>query len=672
MRNSLVFTICLGLCFAPDVLAVDVPIKSKVETKAKPETKSKPETKGEKKSRTATEKIVEAAKKQGPKTKKIPTAPIIYNRMPTQAQFKSELVSSEPVSILNGGIGNGTNQSYFCSGMDEADQYNSALFYTNPGWQVKYDWPPNVDTSMNRGTYHLVRLLDHCRMVGGCGDVPADKRFFAIGIPTHATNCYMWGKTKSFDDLIYTNPPDQGAAGTSPLGKNHPAWLNRNFIIDPASASQHAFVYGHYLFKQIDRSAEANPNLNVSANEMAITLNTSQPYDIENSSTPFALDIPYSPDHLKQGFTCAQISRAGGYKSNPLIQPWNQTGECLPTDYGWRLYHQTLLEYEVNFLAAMIANNDFGNLYPSAPGNWESLNLTQKESAAIIVNIWGILNEMLSKVGWVGTPNPDDILIKKCPHLADGALVEYFPDNNTIGILKPIAEDCHSKRARGSNPTYNTENCEPSYGLRYNGGLYEKYSNAGYTLRDGGDSMVADPGAYARADGYSVFVSSLLAHQLVHAYFQKKLNENRMKGWPANPTALQEEELAVMAQAVVFSIHELAWNDGYNRMSSSFNMDWEKFVREVANSDGHVTDVLNSGQRFLYRHSPKGYGGIFLGPFYTNMINIFRNLKDQRPEQARMMALYHALGPTLTPPALMTFNGAERPFEIKAIGSSTP
>lgn len=80
-----------------------------------------------------------------------------------------------------------------------------------------------------------------------------------------------------------------------------------------------------------------------------------------------------------------------------------------------------------------------------------------------------------------------------------------------------------------------------------------------------------------------------------------------------------------------------------------------------------ATDAIR-GYRFLYPHECRGYEGIYLGPFCTNMfamakwLGVTGDASDRRPEVARMLALWHANAPTLKTPLFRTVHGVESAF----------
>ncbi|MBI2066661.1 MAG: hypothetical protein HYT77_01430 [Deltaproteobacteria bacterium] len=618
---------------------------------------------------------------------------IRYNQIKTP-QFLFEEILPE-ASILNGGLGNGRggnpDPSYFCSGQDEVIAYRRQM-----GLGGAEEFNPNVGAG-NQGSYRVARIIDRCRTEGGCGSVPADGKSFLIGSPKYATNCHPWGEGRFWDNTALQSPSvRENSFSTPPNNPLHFRWSWRNYIDDGKS-----LLFGRYLFHQLAENLTGDRLRTEAVNRLSLRMNATNRYGRDEAdpylvyaTPPQFLDIPYSLDHLTWGFTCAEIARNGGYQSNPVFRgrSWAATGRDQAMDVEWLDHHRTLLEFVRDDLGSRIARRDFGNIYPRVPGDVRNgLTVNERGIAEIVVNIWTILNKMLSRVEWGACTDATcrarqrfrslfglrRIEIRSCRELAGGSLVDYRHEERLLCVKSEIASDCHSKRAKEADSHYNVHGeglwgaagrCFLSYGEWRGGGIYERaYETAqGYQLRDRGETIGAIHGnvGYRSPDGYSPVIASLIAHQLVHAYFQRELEMNRMIGWPNNPEALYEEELAVMAQAAVFT--HLRWM-GY--ADKTFKMEKEGFIRSITratpgNRNSRVVDAT-MGERFLYPQGCRGYGGIFLGPFCANMRSIYSALRNERnPELARMLALYHAKGPTLTPPARMMVNGQDQAFRL--------
>ncbi|MBI2981918.1 MAG: hypothetical protein HYY44_06460, partial [Deltaproteobacteria bacterium] len=545
-------------------------------------------------------------------------------------------------------------------------------------------------------------INDRCQSEGVCGEILASDTCHLVGIPTHATNCHPWGVKKAWDATIYQN---NGGPSSPPSHSSHEGWQGRNFIDD-----DYGFLFSRYLMQPVPCSSwlhyydspgsSASPGIGTVPDER-----------FRSTSTDPYLDLPQSRQHLQWGFTCGVIAGQDGYK-NPLFHHGLPSA---PTPYAMegerKDHYKTLLALARNGLAEKIANGIYGELYRA------SLDTNQKETREIVVTIWNILGKMLDRIPgdcagegcsmlrfWVEALQ-GNVVAMKCCQTAEGSLIEFQPEENRICLSHEICGDCQSKRASNSHPFYNIgpketgDACRPSYGIMgasTDGGLFESLygTDRGHEIIVEESTEVIEPtsgssgsgksgplirrdptiiqeehlrsrvGGRVPSDGYSPVIVSLLAHQLVHAYYLEKLEENRLVDWPLTPKAVDEEEIAVITQALVYDqLCEL----GY--CPNEFSMQKKEFIRSITETGGEVTSMI-AGMRFFYPNVCRGYNETFLGPFCANMFNISRTLAvEKNPTYARMLAGWHALGPTLGHPRLMTLNGVEMDFVLPLAGS---
>ncbi|MBI2083193.1 MAG: hypothetical protein HYT76_06450 [Deltaproteobacteria bacterium] len=632
-----------------------------------------------------------------------------YNQRPG-LQFEIKPIGPPNGPALNYGIGNGTSDAYFCSGTDEAIAYKQLT-----GLPLG-DANPNNRNGSNEGTYQFYLINDRCQSEGVCGEILASDTCYVVGVPTHATNCHQWGAKKVWDDTIYQeNPVVSTSDPTPPRESGHEGWQGRNFIDD-----NHGFLFSRYLMQPItcsswlhdydSPSASASPGIGFGMRVESADRN--HEYGARNPGHP-SLDIPHSKQHLKWGFTCGVIAGQNGYKS-PLF---HQGLPSAPTPYTMederKDHYKTLLALARNGLAEKIASGALGDLHNA------SLDTNQKETREIVVTIWNILGTMLdripgdcaagqgcSQLRFWAEAFQGNVVQMKCCQTAEGSLIEFQPEEERICLSHEICGDCQSKRAMGSHPFYNIgpketgDACRPSYGIMgasTDGGLFESLygTDRGYEIIVEESTEVVEPtsgssgggksgylierprdfpiieehlrsrtGGRVPSNGYSPVIVSLLAHQLVHAYYLEKFDRNRLHDWPLSPESIDEEEIAVITQALVYDqLCEL----GY--CPNEFAMQKKEFIRSVTETGGEVT-AMTAGMRFSYPNVCRGYNETYLGSFCANMFNISRTLSvEQNPTYARMLAGWHALGPTLGHPRLMTLNGVEREFALPLAGS---
>ncbi|MBI2083469.1 MAG: hypothetical protein HYT76_07840 [Deltaproteobacteria bacterium] len=563
--------------------------------------------------------------------------------------------------INNGGLGNGGNESFYCSGQDEVMAYRRLLSLGRTGFSAN-------NGEGNKGNYSLLWVNDGCRTQQECGGLPIDSKSYLLASPLFATNCHPLGRKGVWDDTMFVNPP--GGGMTSPLSQEFPAWKERNKIDD-----QCGFLFGRYLVNQI--SGDVTPENAAGHLDIAISGHLNH----LEASSPRSVDAPYDFQHLKWGFVCPQISALGKYQSNPLFRrTWGVSGVRGDVGDEWRGHHELLLRSAVSDLARAIAEGNFGDLSPDNGSSAE-----EREMADVIINVWNILKTMVDQVAWTPCSGwscaaqryyyrlrglPPRITVKSCDRMAWGSIVEYNHDDNKLCIQSDVAHDCHSKRSLGSAATYNVRgsfdgHCYASYGTWRDGGIYEREweTNTGYEIRDSGTGLIPRVSGEVPASGYSPMISSLIAHQLVHAYFQRVHDLGQMGGWPENREALREEQLAVTAQAAVL------FYLGYLQYApTDFELKKNNFVLSYTTAGGSVQSVVE-GLRLLYPAECRGYGGIYLGPLCQNMRNIMRSLRQGRVEDSQLVAMLHSMAPLLPHPKKMTYNGEVRDFEIPATTS---
>ncbi|MBI2982567.1 MAG: hypothetical protein HYY44_09825 [Deltaproteobacteria bacterium] len=556
---------------------------------------------------------------------------------------------------MNGGIGNGIEDAYFCSGKDElaAWRRRSSQFINT--------FSANDPIPANQGTYQCMMIKNRCRTEGGCGDVPPDGKCMVVCSPHYATNCYPLGKRRAWDDSLYAtaslsgNP--QGGNPAFPSTIDHTGWADRNYRDD--------LSYGRYLIDQIDCPA-SNPTGTSIASAMEVQIpNQNVDYELGNPGNKY-VDLPYTGMQLRW-FACNQIARQGGYKTHLEFRdpPPAQSGGTM-LDQERIDHYKTLFTLARNQWGKQIASGELGQVY-------RTTNPQQKEMRKIASQIWKVLNEMVNLLpgscGDQGCPSPrrpPTPINLRCGTTAYGTTWEYNPAANRLTLNSGICTDVQGKRTTYSHSHHNLSGAtavahgEASYG-EWRGsegidspdaGLFEPLFGTvrGVNLfvrrnAAGEESLSSVYAGYVSAEGYSPLVIAKLAHEAVHVISQRRLGRTQLAGWPNSPESIYQEELALMTEAVTYSI--LCQNGFCPR---NYDMEKNDFLITVAN-------ISDRGVRFDYPHECRGRGGVFLGPLCTNLLNIARHLKDGRVEIAKLMSLWHTSAPLLKPPAQMTRNG---------------
>ncbi len=581
--------------------------------------------------------------------------PLRYNQHPAFAgssQFRRRVVGPPDEAIPNA-LGNGIASDYFCSGEDEAYAYS------------RHNQLRRLRSYAASGTYNSILQEDTCRTLGGCGEIEPDNKCFIFSLPTHATNCHPLGRKRVWDRTLYENLGDTSA--TAPRNASHESWQGRNYVQD-----QYGFLFGRYLINQVSCPApEASTSPVAPLMEVTIPIYSNTQYTPLGYSRPF-MDIPYSLNHLKWGFTCGILSQREAYhQKNRLFRTfWGgyTAGDGDPMDNEHKDHYKTLLAMANNRLCKKVGEGTFGNF------NYAYPTTRMNEMKGIVVPVCQILREMIDRIPgdcgdqgcstlrfWANALQGKSVDLRK-GGTANGTFIEFRPEQEAIFLESPVYNDCLSKRASNSSPTYNISGpiggrCyRPSYAQWSGGGLFENEfdSTRGFNLQyaGSGSSRTVNylPGGLVSAKGYSPIVIARLAHELIHAWYLEEKGKT-LDGWPASPEAINEEQIAVLGQALIYYyLCDLGF------CPKSFAMEKREFVRGHTASDGAIR-----GFRFLYANECRGYEGIFLGPFCNNMFTMAHFLisapaRENRhePEIARMLALWHANAPTLEPPAFRT------------------
>ncbi|MBI2980745.1 MAG: hypothetical protein HYY44_00280 [Deltaproteobacteria bacterium] len=618
-----------------------------------------------------------------------PSAITEFNRL-IRPQFKTIPLGSPNEPALNGGVGNGVARpdgtgSFFCGGLDEANQYR--LLHDLPSTGAV-----NAGTPDNMGTYRFVGVIDRCRDPQEvaenfrCGDIEPDDRQTVIGFPTHATNCHPWGRDDNYwsggsaGERLYEDNPDGAGAPRDP---GHSGYRGRNFF--GARADEESdFLYSRFLVGQLENFSRGDAGS--VADRLGARINTGRANHYRfDQVTGHALDIPWTLEHLRWGFTCAAAARTGGYRrinrqfrNLPTDPPFRADGEPLEQQRFFHYYR--LLDLARQRLASEIAAGTYGDFYSE-----EALaNPDVRASREIAVSVENILEWCQDKLVWI-RPCPEggiacgvsqafvrmynrfirgqDLRLMSCP-VPEGTILECRPGGRQCCVDPQIAADCLSKRGMGASSSYNDgptgegTACVPSYGARESGGLYEPVDGDDYELYDAGDHVGGRVRHGDSAVGYSPMIVAELAHGCVHAYYDREEGRHIMTDYPSTQESLYQETLATLARSLTYyHLCQL----GY--CPTDFRMEAEPFVRSyVIGSGGRVTSAT-TGTRYRYRNICRGYGGLFLGPYCWNMLSIGRCLEEGNPELCRMMALLHSQSPFLDPPATATINGAEGPIQ---------
>lgn len=627
-------------------------------------------------------------------------AEIRYNQFPEGLLSRFQLLEGN-AQILNGGLGDGVigpmEYSYFCGGRDEVDALNDLL-----GMERLFN--PNIGEG-NEGLYDIVRPENICRLEGGCGTIVPDGRSFVIGFPKFKSNCRLYKKGYYDNEALTTaNPGNYSYSTSNPFNPMYEPWLNRG---------RGDFLFSRYLVNQLEENLEGEALRTSAKDALRVNVNPFSRHHLD-SLTHNYLDLSNDSGHLAWGFTCGEICKAGGYRKNPEIECQEgigMIGGMLGTSGGMVVpsgsgnhrvissdssvgvitrvttaiiddqefldYHRMLLETAVNKLGNDIISDSYGNL--EVPRS--EMTARQKGLRETVVTIWNILKSSLNNgVYWESCDNAacralrrvarvafgrDPLELRRCEGLPRDIKVQLRHDDRVLCLSPEIVDDCQAKRSLGSRANFNTANCEPSYGERRTSGIlgWRWGERRGYVLTSesagSGDNRVDYVAAHETprrsVDGWAPFATAMIAHQLVHDYYQKKLGRNRIEGWPGSHDALWEEETAVIAQSLVLTALQ---QEGYAPMDFSFQKEPiipEVQTRSLTLPNGTTVQQVvggTEGVRYFSRYEPRGFRGIYLGPQFASLRNISRVLYTERnPELARMMALIYSMAPILSPPA---------------------
>lgn len=605
----------------------------------------------------------------------------IWNHLPSQV-IRHQSAGLPNELVQNGGVGDGANLSYFCSGQDEADAYlGHHGSYPSSG-----TWSRIQSEESNKGEYNFIIIEDRCRTEGGCGDIQPDGKCVAIGIPTHAMDSHSLGQRRAFDTLFY----EQNPGGVSEWGQqpprdpDHEAWQGRNSIDD-----QFGFLYGRYLINEIDcpyqdpTAVPLGPLMEVRVPIPSSNPKARNPYHPLSYERPF-LDIPYNLPALRW-FACGGVARLDGYKANPLWRRGNprlgggRSGEQELDD--WTIDHyKTRLAMAVNRLGREISEGVFGAGSAGSPRG--TLDTEIRET---VVTPWNALKKMIDRIPG-DCSNQDcswlrfeanwfrgDTVDIRCCETATGSIVEYQPDEERICISHEICGDCRAQWDKGVVSMPNDLSCFPPPGP--DGILTERLygTNPGYETFIGPDSsgvrrlQVREGSGDVRSEGYSSIIVALLSHALIEAECHQRTGRNCLEGWPGSLEAHRIEEIARLGQSLVY--YEL----GQLHLSPlTFGMEKKEFVSSVSFNSGQPSR-LTRGQRYFYGSECRGRQGINLNPLCFDMLNIVRQLLLGRPVVAKTMALWMSVAPNVDPPPLQTVNGVEGPFVMpREVGPLEP
>lgn len=579
-----------------------------------------------------------------------------YNQI-LQPQFVIKVLTGTDEKAENGCVGDGDDGSFFGGNYDETYSHWKALGRSTGILH-------RCGGMANLGTYQFVQIEDRCRTVGGCGTLTPDNRSCILGLPQYATNVVASGQKKICDEIACENPPrDQFSSNAN---YHDPRWTGRNFIPN--------FLYGRYLLK-CGVWNDPLPNNSI-ASSMGIHADTGRsgfPYHID-AFPPYFFDCPYTPrDLVEGGFTCSQIAAVDGYRANAGVarRRGNIGGSNFePMEEERRVFYRTLIEHATNSLGDAIARGTLGDFYFAAP------TTAQRERKEIVLNAFAILSEMGPKldgadcqntwcrVARFGRRQAGNLITLERGPVPDGSFLHYDHTNHRILVRPDIGRACESKRPSGAHSHFNTQSCNTSYANKIGRGIFDEtpFQNPGYELYTGHSVRYPDVDvilgrekkAHLSADGDACQMACKIAHQLVHAYLLGTLNRNRMEDWPS-PESLWEEELAVATEALC--VDHLA---DLHYCPKSQELEKDNYIRAITTSQTTATPFVTSstaGIRFYYSQPPRGHRGISLTPYYTNMFNIARHLKNQRPEDARMTALEVAMCPVFDPPPNMCVDG---------------
>lgn len=542
---------------------------------------------------------------------------------------------------------------YFSTSADEIADI-SAL---HPFWDGAPSPLASVNPNNFSGGFDFYRLTDRCR-TAACGETLPDHKSTVIGIPLTATNAYYLGNAYdcSSPSCEFTATPDRT---DSPFHTDFEGWQGRNYI------TTDNFRYSRYLI----RIAEDDPTTSDDDDPIAgMSLHYAAGSSVPDS--PNYLDCPHNYKNLIQGFTCPEIAAIYGYKSNPDIaaRPGNLGGETDVMDEEARIHHKQVLEMVRDRLASEIGNQSgpMGDLYAFDDWSPDGFEVTRNwEMSEIAMNIYSVLADTVPQLQGADCRGVTDCLADIAARLSgdriglwigpvtNNTYIDYNHEERRIYMYGPMESDCLSRRGANADSRYNTHDCFSFSANFYDGELLEDlFDREEWQLYfDTGNLLRAEQIQGVSAVGFTCFTTPKIAHELVHAYFQRTLERNRMETWPSSE-ALYEEELAVMTEAEVFhQMNELGF------CPDNSEMQMKEYIQTVELTETGTVRGADPATRFYYSFPPRGYQGTFLGPYYTNMKNISKSLRNRDPELSRTLAYFHMSCPNMDRPEQMLIDG---------------
>lgn len=596
----------------------------------------------------------------------------LHQLLGNQPQFNSECVNNcEVRQVHNSGIGDGItttgsaptidgqalSQSTFFCGSD--DEENVFLDKTGGGTQNGLD---------ALGSYRFMKIRDRW------GEQRDGKAFY-FGSPIVATNCTRTGQkgALSFDRWRPVSTPTVRGDTALLRGVVKQSFQRRNFLEDSAN-----FRYGRYLFKfmpaaSFDPNAFgliADPTASSSAND------TYGAFFYE----PSYFDCPYGRAQQRLGFLCGEMASAQAYTG--LNLPSANVSPLLPNapvhPQQWNFYRD-LLKQAIDLIGVRIDQNYWGRVRPrmGGQGAWQN---NEREMSGIVVTIWEILKQMRDRMvpapfgglyqamGAVARGHPN--ITGTCSNTPSDVLVAR--NGAQLIFRKDLCMDTQAKRtlshphfnvvADTSQPGYTAT--APSYGTLSGGGLYDNLfvPNRGYQWTVSGSEASAVMRANAvdgkvPSYGYGGLIVSFAAHQLCHLFYR----EQNISFQLDSPQANSEEELCVMAQALVYqTLNSLGHiRSAVTMTAEDYNPDSNPNAANP-NEDGFV------GKRFYYRDDLRAMNNLVVAPLHEDMMGIAHNLKRRDHEMARMEAHLVSMCPFLPEPEYASINGvvARNPYYV--------
>lgn len=623
-----------------------------------------------------------------------------YNQCSGQQFVMKDLGTMD---VLNGGLGDGDRSAFFCG---ESDELSFAHALRPEDFRARGD--PNRP-EYDRAGYSFYSIQDNCREAG-FGNVKPDNRRVVVGVPESILHCDARGSNGnySFEEMRRLDGSAHGGDRESERTYGNP-----DEEISAVTRNRHTsdnFSFGRYLIRMVpaDRLPEKiSHNSNLSLMGLKYETLSDQYWYKQESLPPYFLDIPY--DETREWMTCGLYADVRHPDADPGRSKKGEP-EKKENDSASRLYPDRLEHYrDLNGVVwAMLGNAIREDKFFPYPPVEEPASVGERMSSDLVGSIYAILTQFAAPEE--DPPDPHEMLTPGVPHrdcvpgadcLRDSeerrrrqitepyrndpvvpifscpaqGIVEYQPDKHRICIDPPVANDCLSQKTKGSDRHHNVDNCDPSNGRFDARGLVddEITLSRGYELY--ADTVVEGGGPFGQnqvvhqvlksrrqpatdallsAVGYSPVIVSKIIHHRIHAFSCEKLGQclHKLHG----PARDLQERLATVGESLAYT---------YLCRAGYCDYDYGPQSRDVITAvgedpSGDITGVTVA-REFFFQDSCRGFGGIPLGPYCTDMFNMTRVVESGDAELVGVMAQFYSnLGEIEKPLPLKQLSGVVR------------